>query len=86
MGAAVAAVVIPEYFIFPFLALYTLLGVGRAVGMGLLERLPDQDPLLDENGSEDEAAAEIRSLDYGELAPGRYPPGRPNDEPSENEP
>ncbi len=70
MGCAVAAITVPEYFLFPFLSLYTLLGVGRAVGMGLRERLPERDPLRDEL-PEDEGGAEVRSLDYGEIAPGR---------------
>ena len=70
MGCAVAAITVPEYFLFPVQSLYTLLGVGRAVGMGLRERLPERDPLRDEL-PEDEGGAEVRSLDYGEIAPGR---------------
>lgn len=72
LGCAVAALTVPEYFIFPFLLLYTLWGVTRSTVLGLLERLPDEDPLLDE-ADEDEGGAEVRSLDYGEIAPGRYP-------------
>ncbi len=84
LGCAVAALTIPEYFLFPFLALYTLLGVGRAVGMGLRERLPERDPLLDQE-TEDEGGAEVRSLDYGEIAPGRRDVGKTENEPAEDE-
>jgi len=85
LGCAVAAITVPEYFLFPFLVLYTLWGVSRAVTLGLLERLPEQDPLLDVAEDEDEAGAEVRSLDYGEIAPGRYPRSRDLDESAENE-
>jgi CDP-diacylglycerol---serine O-phosphatidyltransferase len=71
-ASAVAAVIVPEYFIFPFLCVYTLQGLGRTFVMGLLERLPDSDPLLD-LADEDDAGTEHRSLDYGEIAPDRYP-------------
>jgi len=71
VAAAVAALVIPRYFIFPFLLAYTLWGVTRSTVLGLLERLPDEDPLLDEE-DEDEGGAEVRSLDYREIAPARY--------------
>ena len=40
------------------------------MGLGLLERLPERDPLLDEE-DKDEADAELRTLDYGEVAPTR---------------
>ncbi len=71
-GSAVAAIVVPEYFIFPFLVVYTLQGLARSFVMGALERLPDSDPLLD-LADEDDATAEHRSVDYGEIAPDRYP-------------
>lgn len=64
-GCAVGALAWPRHFIFPFLLLYTGVGLIRSVGLGLLERLPDRDPLLDEG--EDEGGAEVRSLDYREL-------------------
>lgn len=70
-ASAVAAFWVPEYFVFPFLVLYTLQGVARSFVLGLLERLPDQDPLLDED---DDGLGEVRPLDYGELAPRQYPP------------
>lgn len=67
------AITIPDYSIFPILGLYTLWGVTRSTILGLADRLPDQDPLLDEEGVEDEGGAEVRAVDYGEIAPIRYP-------------
>jgi CDP-diacylglycerol---serine O-phosphatidyltransferase len=84
IGCAVAAIVVPEYFIFPFLATYTAWGMSRAVALGLLERLPEQDPLLDDPDPDDDGGAEIRTLDYGELAPGRYRPSRQKQDDSES--
>jgi hypothetical protein len=73
-ACGVAAITVPEYFIFPFLGTYTLWGVTRGMVLGLLERLPDRDPLMDdgEEDEEDEGGAEVRSVDYGEIAPTRY--------------
>ena len=85
MLAAGAALTIPRYFIFPFLLAYTLWGVTRSTILGLLERLPDEDPLLDEleEGEEDEGGAEVRTLDYGEIAPRRKrEPGATDSNPS----
>jgi CDP-diacylglycerol--serine O-phosphatidyltransferase len=68
----VAAIAVPRYFFFPFLVGYTALGLLRSVILGLVERLPERDPLLDEEEeAQDEADAEIRSLDYTEVAPAR---------------
>jgi hypothetical protein len=44
---------------------YIVYGLLRTVMLGFLERLPDQDPLLDEAGDE----GEVRELDYGEIRP-----------------
>jgi CDP-diacylglycerol--serine O-phosphatidyltransferase len=86
IGASlVAAVTVPRYFFFPFLLLYTLWGLFRSVGLGLLERLPDRDPLLDEEETPDEAGEEIRSMDYTEVAPSREP-RREQPETGEEEP
>jgi len=72
-ACAIAAVTVPGYFIFPLLCLYTLWGVSRSTLLGLMYRLPDQDPLLDEDADEeDEGGAEVRTVDYGEIAPARY--------------
>ncbi len=68
-GTALSA---PEYAIFPVLCAYTLWGVARSTFLGLLDRLPDQDPLLDEEEA-DEGDAEIRAVDYRDIAPIRYP-------------
>jgi CDP-diacylglycerol---serine O-phosphatidyltransferase len=72
-ACVVGALMAPHLFVFPFLVLYTLAGLFRSVWLGLLDRLPDRDPLLDEDDSEseDEAGAELRTLDYGEVAPTR---------------
>jgi CDP-diacylglycerol--serine O-phosphatidyltransferase len=72
-GCIVAAVWVPRYFFFPFVVLYTLWGLLRSVMLGLVERLPERDPLLDEEEEADEADAEIRTLDYTEVAPTRPP-------------
>lgn len=56
----------PAYGFFPFLIGYTLYGLLRSVFLGLLERLPDRDPLLDAPESPD-ADMEPRDLDYHEL-------------------
>ena len=83
-GCAVAAVWVPELFIFPFLVTYTLFGLIRSVGLGLLDRLPDKDPLLDQDDDDaDTADAEIRTLDYGEVAPTRPRRDTPHDDRSE---
>jgi hypothetical protein len=72
LAFAVVAIAIPEYVIFPFLSLYTLWGVTRGTLLGLGDRLPEGDPLIDEPQA-DEGGAEVRSVDYGEIAPTRYP-------------
>ena len=84
-GSVVAAVWVPEVFVFPFLLTYTLFGLIRSVGLGLLDRLPDKDPLLDQDDDDDAdtADAEIRNLDYGEVAPTRPRRDTPHDERSE---
>jgi CDP-diacylglycerol--serine O-phosphatidyltransferase len=64
------AVLIPALFFFPALMGYVAYGVGRSTVLGFFERLPDRDPLLDEDDG-DEAGAELREIDYGELTPHR---------------
>ena len=87
LAALFAALTVPRYFFFPLLMLYALWGLLKSVLMGLLERLPDRDPLLDEDDDvpEDEGGAELRDLEYGELAPGRFKPGRPEKRPEQPE-
>jgi CDP-diacylglycerol--serine O-phosphatidyltransferase len=84
LACLAAAIWEPSYFFFPFLATYTLVGLFRSVGAGLLDRLPERDPLLDEDEEEaDEGDAEVRALDYGEVAPTRLRREIPHDESSE---
>lgn len=71
LGCITVAFIIPEYFLFPFLSAYTLWGILRSTALGLLERLPDQDPLLDLEEDDDEEG-ELRSMDYSEIVPSRY--------------
>ena len=68
----IAAITIPRYYFFPMLVMYAVWGLTRSVIAGLLERLPDRDPLLDAEISEEED--EVRSLDYGHLTPGTFNP------------
>jgi CDP-diacylglycerol--serine O-phosphatidyltransferase len=65
-GNVLAAITFPAYYFFPILLAYTAWGLFGAVIHGLLERLPDRDPLEDslEDGDDEE-----RPVDYGELAP-----------------
>ncbi len=74
------AVTVPRYYFFPVLVLYTLWGLLKSVVLGLLDRLPDLDPLLDRSeDEEDDAGAEVRRVDYRDVAPGRFrrkPEGR----------
>jgi len=67
LGCLFAALSVPRYFLFSIGLLYIAWGLVKSVLLGLLDRLPGGDPLLDED--EDEDVAEIRSLDYGELHP-----------------
>lgn len=80
-GGVFATLTVPRYFIFPFLFLYTLWGFVRTVVLGLLERLPERDPLLDveDEAEPDERDGERRTLDYGDVAPGRYGSRAAND-------
>lgn len=85
LACLTSAVLVPSYFFFPFLVTYTLLGLVRSVGAGLLDRLPDRDPLLDrDEEEEDEADAEVRALDYGEVAPTRPRRDLPHTQSEEN--
>ena len=65
-GNVLAAIMFPAYYFFPMLLGYTAWGLAGSVIHGLLERLPDRDPLED---SFDEGSTEVRPVDYGELAP-----------------
>lgn len=63
LASIVAALTAPEYFFFPMAVLYISYGLLRTVVLGFLDRLPDQDPLLDEPDDE----GEVRELDYSEI-------------------
>lgn len=73
----VATFTIPRLFFFPVFLAYVAYGILKAVALGFFERLPDRDLLLDSE-EEDEADAELREIDYDELAPPRrlWWPGR----------
>ena len=64
-GAALA-VIFPRHWFFPSLIAYTAWGLCRSVFMGLLERLPERDPLLDDDHDDD---LEPREVDYDDLSP-----------------
>ncbi len=59
-----AALADPRYFFFPALLLYALWGLLKSVLLGLLDRLPGGDPLLDADEDGDDGQGEVRPLDY----------------------
>lgn len=61
------AITIPSLFFFPALIGYVAYGIAKSTLLGFLERMPDRDPMLDEEEG-DEAGAELREIDYAELA------------------
>jgi CDP-diacylglycerol--serine O-phosphatidyltransferase len=63
----VAAFTYPQYFFFPFSILYITYGLVRTVLQGFEERLPHEDPLLDEAPGEED---EQRTLEYDQIRPG----------------
>ncbi|HUF77048.1 MAG TPA: CDP-diacylglycerol--serine O-phosphatidyltransferase [Longimicrobiales bacterium] len=69
-----AAFAVPRYFLFSLGLLYIVWGLLRSVILGLLDRLPGGDPLLDEDEDDEADVAEPRTLDYAPLTPG--PRGR----------
>ena len=81
-GNVLVAIAFPAYYFFPMLLAYTMWGLMGSVIHGLLERLPERDPLLDVL---DDAGAEVRALDYGELAPKRYQQSPTHLQPPETE-
>jgi len=78
LGCLFAALTIPRYFFFTSLFLYIAWGLTKAAFLGLMDRLPGGDPLLDE---EEESAGreEVRDLDYGALLPRSPAPGEETD-------
>jgi CDP-diacylglycerol--serine O-phosphatidyltransferase len=68
LAGVFAALSVPRYFLFSLGLLYITWGLLKSVILGLLDRLPGGDPLLDEDDEVDEnALAEVRALDYAEL-------------------
>lgn len=61
------AITIPSLFFFPALMGYIAYGILKSTLLGFADRLPDRDPLLDEEEG-DEAGAELRDIDYAELS------------------
>jgi hypothetical protein len=60
-----ATFLFPRYYFFGMAALYTTYGLAKSLVLGLFERRPDRDPLLDEDEDDvDEAGAELRDLSY----------------------
>ena len=68
-GNVLVAIMFPAFYFFPMFLAYTAWGLAGSVIHGLLERLPERDPLAH---SFDEADAEVRPVDYGELTPEGY--------------
>lgn len=63
-----AALAVPRYYFFTSLLLYVTWGLIKSVLLGLLDRLPGGDPLL-EADEEGDDRAEVRHLDYEGLSP-----------------
>ncbi|HUF49990.1 MAG TPA: CDP-diacylglycerol--serine O-phosphatidyltransferase [Longimicrobiales bacterium] len=62
------AIAMPSIFFFPACMAYITYGILKSLAIGFFERMPDDDPMLDEEGG-DEAGAELRDIDYRELSP-----------------
>lgn len=65
IGALVAVFTVPELYFFPLSILYITMGLVRTVIAGFAERLPEQDPLIDDGEDDDEG--EVRELEYDEM-------------------
>jgi len=72
LSMIVASIVVPSIFFFPALMGYISYGVVKALVLGFFERLPDRDPMLDEEEG-DEAGAELREIHYGDVIDGMRP-------------
>lgn len=76
--ALAAAIVIllwrPSLLLFPTGLLYIAYGVGKAAWFGLLDRLPERDPLLEEiESAGEEEETETRELEYEHMEAPRSP-------------
>ncbi|MEX2467936.1 MAG: CDP-diacylglycerol--serine O-phosphatidyltransferase [Gemmatimonadota bacterium] len=71
LGALFAALAVPRYYFFAAGLLYITWALVRSVLIGLLDRLPGGDPLLDtDDEEEEEGSSRGRELDYADLGPG----------------
>lgn len=66
IAAIVAAFTVPAYFFFPMAATYIAYGLLRTVILGFLDRMPDRDPLVNDEENDE---GEVRELDYDEIRP-----------------
>lgn len=69
VSALMLALTLPRYYFFAGCLLYITWGLIKSVLLGLLDRLPGGDPLLDEDESDNDDRAEVRTMDYGDLGP-----------------
>ena len=85
IGGLSLAITVPRYYFFPATVLYTAFGLLKAILLGFIDRLPERDPLLDEEEEEegddeggeedlevDDSGVEVRAVDYRDVAPGRF--------------
>ena len=75
LGGLALAVTVPRYYFFPATVLYTAFGLVKAILLGFIDRLPEKDPLLDEDDEDlevDDSGLEVRAVDYREVAPVRF--------------
>jgi CDP-diacylglycerol--serine O-phosphatidyltransferase len=75
VGGLALAITVPRYYFFPATVLYTAFGLFKAILLGFIDRLPERDPLLDEDDEDlevDDSGLEIRAVDYREVAPVRF--------------
>jgi CDP-diacylglycerol--serine O-phosphatidyltransferase len=68
-----ASILVPSILFFPALMAYVAYGVVKALVLGFFERLPDRDPMLDEEEG-DEAGAELREIHYDDAVPAGVTP------------
>jgi len=65
---AVLGMTVPSLFFFPISVTYVAYGIAKSLAIGFFERMPENDPMNDEDEG-DEAGAELREIDYRELSP-----------------
>jgi CDP-diacylglycerol--serine O-phosphatidyltransferase len=63
-----AALAVPQYYFFSVGILYLSWGLIRSVLLGLLDRLPSGDPLLEEDEDNLDDRAEVRTLEYSDFS------------------